>query len=132
MAATSKRFQGKSFIIHPGADWFLLAVLRLSTMLTLYKNFLLSLVCPRFDFRTGPQWKGQPRSQGLSSLPPLSLTTMEAEKRDPGNEVVERRGKGEVVEMVCKKADGPTCRSIIFPWSLGAVKMLYKEAHFFY
>ena len=26
----------------------------------------------------------QPRSQGLSSLPPL---TMEAEKRDPGNEV---------------------------------------------
>ena len=27
----------------------------------------------------------QPRSQGLSSLPPLS--TMEAEKRDPGNEV---------------------------------------------
>ena len=32
----------------------------------------------------------QPRSQGLSSLPPLSLrkTTMEAEKRDPGNEVV--------------------------------------------
>ena len=28
----------------------------------------------------------QPRSQGLSSLPPLSLT-MEAEKRDPGNEV---------------------------------------------
>ena len=30
----------------------------------------------------------QPRSQGLSSLPPLSLrTTMEAEKRDPGNEV---------------------------------------------
>ena len=34
--------------------------------------------------------KSQPRSQGLSSLPPLSLrTTMEAEKRDPGNEVVE-------------------------------------------
>ena len=33
--------------------------------------------------------KFQPRSQGLSSLPPLSLrkTTMEAEKRDPGNEV---------------------------------------------
>ena len=30
---------------------------------------------------------GQPRYQGLSSLPPLSLTTMEAEKRDPGNEV---------------------------------------------
>ena len=36
----------------------------------------------------------QPRSQGLSSLPPLSLrkeglfsTTMEAENRDPGNEV---------------------------------------------
>ena len=29
----------------------------------------------------------QPRSQGLSSLPPLSSTTMEAEKRDPGNEV---------------------------------------------
>ena len=29
----------------------------------------------------------QPRSQGLSSLPPLSLRTMEAEKRDPGNEV---------------------------------------------
>ena len=28
----------------------------------------------------------QPHSQGLSSLPPLS-TTMEAEKRDPGNEV---------------------------------------------
>ena len=52
-------------------------------------------------------------------------------KRDPGNEVVERRGKGEVVEMVCKEADGPTCRSIIFPWSLGTVKMLYKEAHFF-
>ena len=38
----------------------------------------------------------QPRSQGLSSLPPLSVvvekifsTTMEAEKRDPGNEVVQ-------------------------------------------
>ena len=28
----------------------------------------------------------QPRSQGLSSLPPFS-TTMKAEKRDPGNEV---------------------------------------------
>ena len=40
-----------------------------------------------------PVWAGylQPRSQGLSSLPPLSLRkfslTMEAEKRDPGNEV---------------------------------------------
>ena len=31
----------------------------------------------------------QPRSQGLSSLPPLSLRkdNDEAEKRDPGNEV---------------------------------------------
>ena len=40
--------------------------------------------------------KNQPRSQGLSSLPPLSLrkrqwtTTMESEKRDPGNEVGEK------------------------------------------
>ena len=35
------------------------------------------------------QQVSQPRSQGLSSLPPLSIfsTTMEAEKRDPGNEV---------------------------------------------
>ena len=31
----------------------------------------------------------QPRSQGLSPLPPLSSTTREAEERDPGNEVVD-------------------------------------------
>jgi len=35
---------------------------------------------------TTVKWSIQPRSQGLSSLPPLSL---EAEKRDPGNEVGE-------------------------------------------
>ena len=29
----------------------------------------------------------QPRSQGLSSPPPLSTTTIETEKRDPGNEI---------------------------------------------
>ena len=40
------------------------------------------------DHRKDPL-RAQPRSQGLSSLPPLSFsTTMEAEKRDPGNEVV--------------------------------------------
>ena len=42
----------------------------------------------RISLRSGrsPCPPAQPRSQGLSSLPPLS-TTMEAEKRDPGNEV---------------------------------------------
>ena len=35
---------------------------------------------------TSRNFAPHPRSQGLSSLPPLSLS--EAEKRDPGNEVV--------------------------------------------
>ena len=39
-----------------------------------------------FDIFASRERKCQPRSQGLSSLPPLSLT-MEAEKTDPGNEV---------------------------------------------
>ena len=36
----------------------------------------------------------QPRFQGLFSLSPLSLRTREAEKRDPGNEVVKFSGCG--------------------------------------
>ena len=50
------------------------------------KEYVPSVVVIRL--RTKPQ----PRSQGLSSLPPLSLsftTTMEAEKREPGIEVDE-------------------------------------------
>ena len=48
----------------------------------------------------------QPRSQGLSSLPPLCLhclfsTTMEAEKRDAGNEV----GRDSDISFVCQCKD---------------------------
>ena len=48
---------------------------------------------------------GQPRSQSLSSLPPLLLTTKEAEKRDPGNEVVPKIASDEM-HSSCYKRHG--------------------------
>ena len=42
-----------------------------------------SLLCLPWSLEERPQ----PRSQGLSSLPPLVKRPREAEKRDPGNEV---------------------------------------------
>ena len=61
-------------------------------------------VCKKLRFRDGLVWTvgltvekklrfhispAQPRSQGLSSLPPLAFQRpREAKKRDPGNEVV--------------------------------------------
>ena len=73
------------------------AITRSSTLkLILSALTVLSAESKRKLWQGRQEEKNQPRSQGLSSLPPLLLRkrqwtrTMESERRDPGNEVGEK------------------------------------------